>query len=127
MKVLVALDRAPFTSTPERAVADALVHRFREMGHEAELLELPHTTGHENDPAYWLAVGAFGIMNVDRLVTLTFPAHLLEHPHKTCWAGDEQTRRRLAEMDVGGTILTRTRGLGPKTRTVRKVARAVVK
>src|SRR5262245_21607733 len=91
MNVLVATTLCPYITGGAEALAAALVDNLQAHGHRAALLALPvFPLPIENVVASMQAARAIeiGVTNfgaIDRLITLKFPAYLVDHPRKTLW------------------------------------------
>jgi hypothetical protein len=89
VKVLVAGRLARGALTAPDLVADHLVERLRDQGHEVEQLRLPFSDRDWHTiPAQMVAMRNFDIESVERLIALDFPAYLLRHAHKAVWLSE---------------------------------------
>lgn len=91
MNVLVVSIQWPYVSGGAEVLADALVDRIRADGHRVELLLLPffprpieHVIP-SIQVARAIEIGETNFGPIDRLITLKFPAYLIDHPHKVLW------------------------------------------
>jgi glycosyltransferase involved in cell wall biosynthesis len=91
MNVLVASTQSPYVWGGAEALATALVEALRQGGHRAETLLVPffprpieHVVA-SIQVARTIEIAESNFGAIDRLVTLLFPAYLIEHPAKTLW------------------------------------------
>jgi len=86
MRVAVLNNWAPFVAGGAEHLADALVRKLAEYGHEAMLVRLPFAW---QPPAkvldHMLAARCLRLPNVDRAVCLKFPAWFVPHENKVLW------------------------------------------
>lgn len=86
MKVLVANTMAPFVWGGAEELAVHFVRNLRIMGHEAELLRLPFQWDpFDNIPAEIARFKTMRLPNVDRVISMKFPAYLLPIENQTTW------------------------------------------
>jgi glycosyltransferase involved in cell wall biosynthesis len=87
MKILVVNNAVPFVWGGAEELALNLTKRLNEQrGIEAELLRIPFRwEPKERIPAEIIANRNLGLINVDRVIALKFPAYLIEHDSKTIW------------------------------------------
>ena len=91
MNVLVASTQWLYVSGGSETLAAGLVDSLRAHGHRAECLLLPFFSRPiENVTASMQAaraieIGATNFGAIDRVITLKFPAYLIDHPHKVLW------------------------------------------
>jgi glycosyltransferase involved in cell wall biosynthesis len=87
----VASMRWPYVSGGAEGLAAGLIESLRAQGHRAELLMMPFFPRPiENvlasiQVARTIEIGATNFGAIDRLITLKFPAYLIDHPHKVLW------------------------------------------
>lgn len=91
MNVLVASTQWPYMWGGSEVLAAALVENLKVHGHRAELILLPffswplsHVAA-SIQLARTMEIGGTNFGPIDRLITLKFPAYLIDHPHKTLW------------------------------------------
>jgi glycosyltransferase involved in cell wall biosynthesis len=91
MNVLVASTQCPYVSGGAEVLAAGLIDGLRAMGHRAEQLLVPffprpidHVV-QSMQMARTIEIGESNFGAIDRLITLMFPAYLIDHPHKTLW------------------------------------------
>jgi glycosyltransferase involved in cell wall biosynthesis len=91
MNVLVASTQWPYMSGGSEVLAAALVENLKAHGHRAELILLPffprpvsHVAA-SIQLARMMEIGETNFGAIDRLITLKFPAYLIDHPRKTLW------------------------------------------
>ena len=87
LKVLVLNSAAPFIRGGAEELADHLVRQLNaRSGVEAELLRIPFRWDPPEVVLEEILLNRrFELINVDRVITLKFPAYLVPHPHKTLW------------------------------------------
>lgn len=85
MKILVANNAAPFVRGGAELLADRLVLELRRAGHEAELLRLPLGDTPDDMLEGILSAALLGVVNVDRVIGLKFPAYLIKHHDVVIW------------------------------------------
>ena len=91
MNVLVVSTQWPYVSGGAEELAGALVDALRADGHRAECLRLPffpRPIGHVAaaiQVARTIEIGDTNFGPIDHLITLKFPAYLVDHPHKALW------------------------------------------
>jgi glycosyltransferase involved in cell wall biosynthesis len=91
MNVIVASTQWPYMSGGSEVLAAALVENLKAHGHRAELILLPffprpisHVAA-SIQLARTMEIGETNFGAIDRLITLKFPAYLIDHPRKTLW------------------------------------------
>ena len=91
MNVLVASTQWPYVSGGSEVLAAGLVDSLRAHGHRAECLLLPffprpieHVAA-AIQVARAIEIGGTNFGAIDRVITLKFPAYLIDHPHKVLW------------------------------------------
>lgn len=86
MKVLVLCNRIPFVWGGAEELATHLVRNLRLHGHEAECMRIPFAwdppDGLINE---MLVARSLRITNVDRVISLKFPAYLIPHDNHVIW------------------------------------------
>src|ERR1700741_5395463 len=91
MNILVASTQWPYVSGGAEVLAGALVDNLKAHGHRAELLLLPFfplpvvNVVPSMQAARVIDMGETNFGAIDRLITLKFPAYLIDHPNKTLW------------------------------------------
>jgi len=86
MKLAVVNTVSPFVSGGAEHLADSLVIKLREFGHEAALIRVLFLDNPlEAIPRTILAARLTRIPNVDRIICLKFPAFYIPHPNKILW------------------------------------------
>jgi glycosyltransferase involved in cell wall biosynthesis len=87
MNVLVLSTMVPFVRGGAEELCDHLVRNLNlTPGVEAEAMRVPFTwEPAENLVEEMLVARSLGIVNVDRLIPLKFPAYLAPHPNKVPW------------------------------------------
>ena len=85
MKLLVALDVVPFVPDGVELLAGRLVVELCRAGHEAELLRLPAGSMQTQLLEGVVAAAMLHVVNVDRVVALSFPASIVPHPDVVVW------------------------------------------
>ena len=91
MNVLVASTQWPYMSGGAEVLAAALVENLKANGHRAELIQLPFFSRPVSNvvssiqAARMMEIGETNFGAIDRLITLKFPAYLIDHPDKTLW------------------------------------------
>jgi len=86
VKVLVVNTMAPFVWGGAEELAVHFVRNLRVLGHEAELLRLPFQWDpFDNIPAEIARFKAMRLPNVDRVITMKFPAYYLPIENHTTW------------------------------------------
>jgi glycosyltransferase involved in cell wall biosynthesis len=91
MNVLVASTQWPYMSGGSEVLAAALVENLKAHGHRAELILLPFFSRPVSHVAASIQlarimeIGETNFGAIDRLITLKFPAYLIDHPRKTLW------------------------------------------
>jgi len=86
MKVAVLNNSVPFLQGGAEHLADALVTKLREFGHQAMLVRIPFRWNPpEIIPEQMLACRLFQLPNVDRAIGLKFPAYFVPHENKVLW------------------------------------------
>lgn len=86
MRVAVLNNWVPFVSGGAEHLADALVRKLAEYGHQSMLVKLPfawHPPGRIVE--HMLACRSIRLENVDRAICLKFPAYYVPHPNKVLW------------------------------------------
>jgi glycosyltransferase involved in cell wall biosynthesis len=86
MKVAVVNNQAPFVRGGAELLAEWLLDKLREYGHEAELVRIPFKWS----PApkiidHMLAARLVRLVGADRVVALKFPAYFVPHENKVLW------------------------------------------
>jgi hypothetical protein len=86
MRILIVFDSGLFKSGPADVAAEKLADKLISQKHEVEILRipLPKTGSHEFIKQMMLVKG-IEITNVDKVIALTFPACLINHPNKSIW------------------------------------------
>jgi glycosyltransferase involved in cell wall biosynthesis len=86
LKVAIVNNQAPFVRGGAELLAEWLVEKLSERGHEGQIIRLPFAW---EPPARivdsMLAARLVRIPNVDRVVALKFPAYYVEHDDKLLW------------------------------------------
>lgn len=86
MKVAIVNNMAPFIYGGAEFLADSLVEKLMEYGHEAQVIRLPFAWDTPQKILdSMMAVKLTKLMNVDKVIALKFPAYYIEHPNKTFW------------------------------------------
>lgn len=86
MKVLVVNTMAPFVWGGAEELAVHFVRNLRIHGHEAELLRLPFQwEPFDNIPAEIARFKVMKLPNVDRVISMKFPAYFIEAENHTTW------------------------------------------
>ena len=86
MKVLIVTNMAPFIWGGAEELAYNLRKNLEHEGHQSEILRIPFQWDPINIvPSQMLMVRALEISNVDHVISLKFPAYLLEFPRKSLW------------------------------------------
>ena len=86
MKVLVVNTMAPFVWGGAEELAVHFVRNLRILGHEAELLRLPFQWDpFDNIPAEIARFKTMRLPNVDRVISMKFPAYFLPTENHTTW------------------------------------------
>lgn len=86
MKVLVINTMAPFVWGGAEELATHLVRNLRLRGNEAELLRLPFQWDpYDGIPAEIARFKTIRLPNVDRVISMKFPAYLIPAEHNTTW------------------------------------------
>ncbi len=86
MKLAVVNNVSPFISGGAEHLADCLVERLREYGHEAALVKVFFLDRPlEAIPRTILAARLTRIPNADRIICLKFPTFYIPHPDKILW------------------------------------------
>jgi glycosyltransferase involved in cell wall biosynthesis len=91
MNVLVASTQWPYMSGGAEVLAAALVENLKANGHRAELIQVPFfprpiaNVVSSIQAARMMEIGETTFGAIDRLITLKFPAYLIDHPRKTLW------------------------------------------
>jgi glycosyltransferase involved in cell wall biosynthesis len=91
LRIAVCNGQIPFVRGGAEILADALIDQLRQRGHQAELIQVPfkwHPKG-EVLKSYL----AWRLINVqesegqpiDRVISLKFPAFVVQHPYKVTW------------------------------------------
>ena len=108
MKILVVNNAVPFVWGGAEELALNLMRQLNALkGVEAELLRIPFRwEPKERIPAEIIANRYLGIVNVDRVIALKFPAYLVEHNRKTIWLL-HQFRQAYDLLDQGQSYLAR--------------------
>jgi glycosyltransferase involved in cell wall biosynthesis len=86
MRIAVLNNWVPFLAGGAEHLADALVSKLNEYGHEALLVKIPfcwHPASKIID--HILACRCLQLSNVDRLIGLKFPAYYVPHTDKVLW------------------------------------------
>jgi glycosyltransferase involved in cell wall biosynthesis len=86
MRIAVVNSQTPFVRGGAEQLAQWLVDRLREHGHQTELVSLPfrwHPLPKLLEHA--LAARLVGISDVDRVIALKFPAYYVPHDDKVLW------------------------------------------
>jgi glycosyltransferase involved in cell wall biosynthesis len=86
MKIAVVNNCVPFLRGGAEYLAEALVRKLIEHGHQAVLIRVPfrwHPP--EQILKSMLACRLLRVPNVDRVVALKFPAYYVPHPNKVLW------------------------------------------
>ena len=91
LRIAVCNGQIPFVRGGAEILADALVERLRQRGHQVELVQLPfkwHPKG-EVLKSYlaWRLVNLHESEGqpIDRVIALKFPAFVVQHAHKVTW------------------------------------------
>jgi glycosyltransferase involved in cell wall biosynthesis len=91
MNVLVASIQWPFLSGGAEVQVTGLINGLRAQGHRAEVVLLPFfprpvvNVVTAIQVARAIEIGETNCGAIDRLITLKFPAYLIDHPCKTLW------------------------------------------
>ena len=91
MNVLVVNTKGPFQWGGAELLARSLVEALRRAGVRADLLEIPHfqrpatATLDAIRHTSQLEIGETNFGPIDRVITLKFPAYLIQHPCKVLW------------------------------------------
>lgn len=86
MKVLVINTMAPFVWGGAEELADNLVRNLRLRSIDAELLRLPFQwEPYDGIPAEIVRFKAMRLPNVDRVISMKFPAYFIPAKHHTTW------------------------------------------
>jgi glycosyltransferase involved in cell wall biosynthesis len=86
MKLAVVNTVSPFISGGAEHIADSLVAKLGEYGHEAALVRVFFLDNPlEAIPRTILAARLMRIPNVERIICLKFPAFYIPHPNKILW------------------------------------------
>jgi glycosyltransferase involved in cell wall biosynthesis len=91
MNVLVLNTKGPFQWGGAELLARSLVEALRRAGVRADLLEVPHfqwpatATLDAIRNTVQLEIGETNFGPIDRVITLKFPAYLVQHPCKVLW------------------------------------------
>ena len=86
MKIAVLNNWVPFVRGGAEYLADALVRKLEEYGHEAVLVRLPlRWNPPEKILEHILACRAVRLDRVERAIGLKFPAYYVPHPNKVLW------------------------------------------
>jgi len=85
-KVLIVTTIVPFTRGGDRHMVDSLKLKFREYGHEADLLLLPFSDDFTQIPKQLVALKLLHLEDyADRMVAVRTPSYIIDHPNKACW------------------------------------------
>ena len=92
MKFVLVSSCVPFRGGDERRIVDCLYERLVERGHQAEIVRLPFA---DHDPdTIFRQILSYRLLDLsesgDRLIAFQAPAHLVRHPYKLLWFGQEQ-------------------------------------
>jgi glycosyltransferase involved in cell wall biosynthesis len=91
LRIVVCNAQVPFVWGGAESLADALVARLRDAGHQVEPVRLPFRYDPKGEilKSYlaWrlLDLSHSECAPIDRLIALKFPAYVAPHPHKTTW------------------------------------------
>jgi glycosyltransferase involved in cell wall biosynthesis len=86
MKIAVLNNCVPFLRGGAEHLADALVSKLSEYGHQALLVRVPFRwEPPEKIVDHMLACRLMRLPNVDRAIALKFPAFYVPHPNKVFW------------------------------------------
>jgi glycosyltransferase involved in cell wall biosynthesis len=86
MKIAVLNNGVPFLRGGAEHLADALVSKLAEYGHQALLVRVPFRwEPPEKIVDHMLACRLMRLPNVDRAIALKFPAFYVPHPNKVFW------------------------------------------
>lgn len=86
MRVAVLNNWVPFVSGGAELLADALVTKLNQHGHQAMLVRLPFSwSPPDRIIESMLACRLTRLINVDRVIALKFPAYYVPHDNKVVW------------------------------------------
>jgi hypothetical protein len=89
MKILIVSQIRAFEASTLREAAKSLEARFHELGHACEILNIPVNFSSAKDiPPLMLMSRTLELYNVDKVIALAFPSHLIRHYNKTVWLID---------------------------------------
>jgi glycosyltransferase involved in cell wall biosynthesis len=108
VKVLVVNNMAPFVWGGAEELASNLVRQLQKAGLQSELLRVPFKW----DPYprlidEMLLCRSMRLVNVDRMISMKFPAYLIPHHHKTMWIS-HQYRQAYDLWDSGHSNIADT-------------------
>jgi glycosyltransferase involved in cell wall biosynthesis/SAM-dependent methyltransferase len=85
-RVLIVTTMVPFTRGGDRHMADSLRTKFREYGHDVDLIMLPFSDDWAQIPKQLIALKLLHLENYgDRLIAIRTPSYIINHPNKACW------------------------------------------
>jgi len=129
LRILVCTGWVPFVHGGSDLLADALCRELTRLGHDASVLSIPFVIDPKAEIVKsYLAFRLLGLSylnpSVDRVITLKFPAFVIQHPTKVVWlvqqyrqvydlfgtlnstfgtsAADHEIRRAVRQMDSVG-------------------------
>lgn len=86
MKILIAFDADLFGKGAVDLAAENLVLHLNAQEHEVEILRVPLPREGSSEAIKQMMLFKFiELSNVDRVIALTFPACLINHPNKSVW------------------------------------------
>jgi len=86
MRVAICSSFVPFIHGGGRFIVEWLATKLRESGHQVEAVYLPFVEINEQILPQFLSYRLMDLsQNVDRLITIRAPAHLIPHPNKKVW------------------------------------------
>lgn len=91
LRILLCSGRVPFMFGGAERLLDSLKHQLSQRGHSVDVVQLPFTWHSPESVvrsyAAWrvIELGEVESGAVDLVITLKFPAHVVEHSNKTVW------------------------------------------
>ena len=91
LRIVVCNGQIPFIRGGAEILADALIDRLRQRGHQAELIQIPFRWHPKSEVLKsYLAWRLINVQEsegqpIDRVISLKFPAFVVQHPHKVTW------------------------------------------
>ena len=86
MRLAIATTTEPFVKGGATAIVESTAHQLELRGHSVEVVALPFS--YSLDDLLRQLAGLRGArigIRAERLITVRWPAHVLQHPDKTCW------------------------------------------